>query len=185
MSGLRIEVRLDHDQALRGLEHLPGAVTAAVDAELGAIAQTGANLMKLRLAQNRSMARSTLANSIHAVKQGLMHWFVGPSVNYGRMVEEGTGPAAGRASYMPKVEHLEDYIRQRGGLRMQGKPGSTRRNRVLTEIRDRAWGLAMHIRRHGTRPHPFVAPTADRLRESVPTRVTAAVQRGLQQVFPA
>ncbi len=182
---LKINVKLDQEKTLQGLEHLPGAVGAEVDAELGRLAQEGAVMMKRRLAENRSMARTTLANSIHAVRRALMHWWVGPAVNYARAVEEGTGPAVGRPSYMPNPEHLEDYIRQRGGIRMAGKPGSSRRQRVINEIRDRAWGLAVHIRRHGTRPRPYVKPTAEQLNAIASARVTAAVQRGLQKVFPA
>ncbi|MDP3715970.1 MAG: hypothetical protein Q8R21_06120, partial [Burkholderiales bacterium] len=69
--------------------------------------------------------------------------------------------------------------------RMTGKPGSSRRQRAIDEIRDRAWGLAVHIRRHGTRPRPYVKPTAEQLNAITAARVTAAVQRGLQKVFPA
>lgn len=182
---LRIDIRIDHQKALQGLEHLPGTVIAEVDGEMGAIAEQGADMMKRQLAINRSMARTTLATSVRAERRAAMHWWVGPGLNYGRMVEEGTGPAAGRRSYMPDPERLQDYIRQRGGIRMTGKPGTSARQRAIDEIRDRAWGLAVHIRRHGTKPRPFVKPTAEQLRAIASTRVSEAVQRGLQKVFPA
>jgi hypothetical protein len=181
----RIDIRLDQEKALQGLEHLPGAVAAEVDAELGALAEQGAVMMKQRLAANGSMARTTLVTSIRAKREALMHWRVAPGVNYARAVEEGTGPAVGRPNYMPNPEHLEDYIRQRGGIKMAGKPGSSRRQRVINEIRDRAWGLAVHIWWHGTKPRPYVKPTAEQLRAIAPARVSAAVQRGLQKAFPA
>lgn len=189
MSNPIIDIKLDNRRVMAGLDHMDPAVERSVDAELGAIAQGAAVEMKTLLTINRSIARSTLLQSINAVKVGARHWFVGPSVNYGRAVEEGTGPAVGRASYMPNPQFLEDYVRQnRGdgrGIKMAGKPGSTARRQVLDKIRDRAWGLAVHIRKFGTKPHPFVAPTADKVRISAPPRVMAAVERGLQEAFRA
>lgn len=183
--GHRIVTTLDNAGALKGLQRIPEAVEWHVDAEIGAIAEQGAVWMKERLAANRSMARSILANSIRAARLALMHWFVSPGTNYARAVEEGTGPAVGKPNYMPDPKHLEDYVKQRGSIRLRGKPNSPTRRRVLDEIRERAWGLAIHIWWHGTKPQPFVAPTAEKLRTVAPDRVTGAVQRGLQEAFRA
>lgn len=170
---------IDNRAALQGLTRLPDAVVAEADAELGAIAEVGAAEMKRVIARNGSTARSVLVNSVSARQLAMMHWWVGPGVNYARAVNEGTGPAAGKPNYMPNPEHLEDYVRQRGRIRMGGKPGSRRRNAVLREIRDRAWGLAVHIWHHGTQPHNFVTPTAEHLQAILPARMAAAVDRGI------
>ena len=183
MSNLLIDIKIDNRRAMAGIDRMDPAVESSVDGELGAIAQGGALEMKLQLGRNRSMARSTLAYSIRAFRVQRLHWFVGPSVNYGRPLEEGTGPAVGKKSYMPNPANLEDYVKQRGNIGLSGKPGSTRRRQVLDQIRDRAWGLAVHIRKYGTKPHPFVAPVAEKLRTSAPPRVVAAVERGLQEAF--
>lgn len=186
MTGTVHIVQKIHNQGvLKGLQRLPDAIQAEVDAELGAIAKAGAGEMKQVMARNGSAADSTMINSVDARKLAIMHWWVGPSVNYARAVNEGTGPAAGKPNYMPDPEALEGYIKRRGNIRLKGKPGSSRRTQVLREIRDRAWGMAVHIWHHGTKPHNFVNPTADFIRGMLPARIAGAVQRGAQKAMPA
>lgn len=183
--GMRIDIKLDNEQVTRGLGRLDPTVEASVDRELDAIAQGAALDMKAALTRNRSLARSTLVLSVMSRRIGRLHYWAGPGTNYARIVEEGSGPAVGKPNYMPNPQYLEDYVKQRNNIKLAGKAGSARRRKVLDNIRDRAWGLAVHIWHHGTKPHPFVAPVAEKLRASAPPRVLAAVERGLQEAFRA
>ena len=122
-----------------------------------------ARAMRAKVEANKSVAFSNLLNSIgvfavHTEDQ--FNWFVRPSVNYAVEVEEGTGPAAGMERYFPDPKALEPYVKLRGGVTFTGRRGSAKRRGQEAEVRDRAWGLARFIFEHGTKPHPFAAPTA-------------------------
>ena len=162
----------------------PEVVTRHVDALLGRGAQEVAREEKLILVENKSMARSILANSIRALHPGPMHWQVRAGTDYARMVEEGTGPAAGRKAYMPNPVHLRDYIKQRSRITFKSaKAGSPKRRSLMQEVRDRAWGLALWIRKHGTKPHPFAKPALERKRSRLFELVNAGAAAGVAEVF--
>lgn len=180
-----IKVTIDNARVTEALAKAPGVIERHAEIGLQRGAEETAREMKAVLTTNRSAARSTLIQSIRAVRLEKLHYFVGPAVNYARMVEEGTGPAAGRRAYMPNPTFLRDYVKQRSGINFKGKPGSTRRRQAMDEIRDRAFALAVHIRRHGTKPHPFVAPTREKMQPRIRELVEPSVARGLREVFGA
>ena len=100
------------DEALR---RLPGVIETRVDLALDRGSQEF-----VREARSRApKARSALVNSILSRRLGEMHYEVSTGVNYARAVEEGTGPAVGKASYMPNPLLLQDYVKQRGGIALQ------------------------------------------------------------------
>ncbi len=183
MSGTEIRITLDDRLVAAGLAKAPGVIQRNVSDALSRGAEETAREMKAALVSNRSAARSALLLSIRPLRIGEMRYFVAPGVNYARMVEEGTGPAAGRASYMPDPSKLEDYVKQRAGITLKGRKGSASRRSQLAEIRDRAWGLALYIKEHGTKPHPFVAPTRDLMDPKIRVMVAAAVNKSLREIF--
>lgn len=183
MSGHEIKITVTNERLIEALERAPEVFERNVDAATWRGAEETAREMKLKLASNRSMARSILANSIRAIKVAVMHYFVAAGTAYARMVEEGTGPAAGQKPYMPNPVHLRDYVKQRSSIVFRAKPGTSARRQAMDEVRDRAWALAIYIKRHGTRAHPFVKPTRDKMEPRVRELVIEAVQKSLRQIF--
>lgn len=188
---IEVRIQIRNQAALAALGSYPGVLERHVGQEVEGLARWAAGRMKMILGANRSAASSDLIESINSEQLGPMHYFVGPHVAYGREVEEGTGPAAGRPSYMPNPVHLRAYVKQGGGgnpagrILLKGRPGSARRRQVMDEIRDKAWALAIYIKRHGTRPHPYIAPTAAELEARAPGRIEAAVERATREAFGA
>ena len=171
--------------AIAALRRIP----AVMEAHIGGAAYKGAGEvaqeMRLTLAKNRSVARAHLVNSINVHQAGRMGYDVVVGSDHARMVEEGTGPAAGRKSYLPNRENLEDYIKQRGKIVFSGRPGSKRRVAQEAEIRDRAMALAVHIRKYGTKPHPFAEPSLQAKKSRLFELFEAATVAGLAEVFGA
>jgi len=178
------KITVNSDQAAAAFAKAPEVMTRHVDAHLHRGAEEVAREEKLILAENKSMARSILANSIRALHMGPMHWQVRTGTDYARMVEEGTGPVAGRPSYMPNPVKLMDYVKQRARITFKSaKAGSPARRSLMRQIRDRAWGLAIWIRKHGTKPHPFAAPALERKRSRLFDLVHAGAAAGVAEVF--
>ena len=101
-----------------------------------------------------------------------------PGVAYAEYVHEGTGPAAGRASYMPPVSHLYAYVKGRAGVSFRNaKKGSAARSAQYDEIRDRAWALARYIQRHGTKPNRFMERTAAVMEKRAPEILAAQMAK--------
>lgn len=151
-------------------------------------AQETARAMRAKVEANKSVAFSTLLNSIGVFtvhSDAEFNWFVRPSVNYGVEVETGTGPAAGMARYFPDPKALEPYVKLRGGIGFTGRKGSRKRRAQEAEVRDRAGGLARFIFEHGTQPHPFAAPTAVEMAPRVIELLTAGAVAGAQAAIGA
>lgn len=127
---------------------------------------------------------STLTNSIIVRREFPLYVRVSSGVNYARAVEEGTGPAAGRARYYPNPDSLQQYILHSPKMRGHkwAKPGSTKRGAQELDIWFRSRALAWHIYHHGTKPQPFMAPAAEAKRSRVIELVNAAVYQGVREV---
>jgi hypothetical protein len=128
---------------------------------------------------------STLTHSIMASREGKLHFLVRAGINYARAVEEGTGPAAGRARYYPNPASLEQYLMH--SPRMRGyawaKKGSKKRAGQEASIRSRSRALARFIYEHGTRPRPFMAPALDEKDARIRQLVRLASIEGARGVF--
>ena len=171
-----------HDEVMQaGLREGPEHVIRHVEAAQLRGAQLIARTARLNAA--RHAAFSTLTNSIAARKVGELHFEVRAATNYARALEEGTGPAAGRAPYMPNPVHLQAYVKRRANIRWQGRPGSQRRRDLMREVRDRAWALAVHIRKHGTKPHPYMAPAAEQHRAQLLHEMRLGAYKGAAAAF--
>lgn len=180
---MELRHEISADKAIEAFRVAPSVLVAHIGGATLRGAQEVAREAKLILAENGSMARSTLANSIRVLTVGPMHHRVEAGTTYARMVEEGTGPAAGRKAYMPNPVRLRDYVKQRAAIRFTGRRGSARRRSQQDELRDRAFALAMHIKKYGTKPHPFMAPAAERKKSRVFALVQEAVNAGIAEIL--
>lgn len=146
----------------------PGnAFKAAFGPYLDRAAAEVARGMKRKIRDNRTTAFSNLVNSIHVEADGEYSRRVAPAVRHALMVERGTGPAAGQAKYFPDPRALEPWIR------LRNRPGKA-------TVRDRAWALARFISEHGTKPHPFAAPTAQEMTPRVVDLLTQGAVAGMK-----
>lgn len=113
--------------------------------------------------------QSILGNSIQPDTLSPLRRAVGAHVQYDRYVQEGTGPAAGKARYFPNVERLKPWIRQRHGLTGEA-------------LDDRAWRVARRIYQRGTQPQPYLQQTADAMRQRVETILSESAAEALNNV---
>ena len=186
-----IKIEIHNERALQAMERMPGLLETRVDFAMQRGAEELARKAMANLSLNRSMARSTLNNSIKASRVVApnvssaweVHWQVRAGVNYAASVEYGSGPAIGKPSYMPNSVFLRDYIKQRGNISFAAKQGSTARRAAIEDVRASAFLLARHIRRFGTKPHPFMEPARKemepRIRELVVKARDAAINEAL------
>ena len=106
---MNIAINIQNRRVNEALARLPGVIEGKADAAIWRGAEEFARAAKQKLVENKSAGRSTLINSVIARRLGQMHFEVTAGANYARMVEEGTGPAAGKKSYMPNPVFLRDY----------------------------------------------------------------------------
>ena len=166
---MELKVAIDDKTLQEAFARAPQRMERALDEGLSRAAEEVARAAKLKA----PTLFSSLVNSIRAVQEGRLHYAVYPAVSYAAAVEQGTRPGN-----MPPPEHLMGFIRSRGGYRGNlGKPGSPKRRRQMDEIRDRAGALAAHIKKHGTKAHPFMAPALSenesRLRQMIRMKLWA------------
>jgi hypothetical protein len=119
-----------------------------------------------------------LAGSIHV--NVLEEWVrqIAPGIDYAVCVERGTKPG-----YKPNLGSLIEYLRSKVRVEIGrfDRLGSKKRLSQEAEIEDRAGGLMTYIRRHGTKPHPFMAPAAESTRDRVIARLRAGAARAAQR----
>ncbi len=177
---MRIRHRIDDRQARAAFTRAPEVMERAIAVPL----EQGAKAIAVTARRNASRYDAFGGNreQIRVEKVSNLHFRVIADSAYARPLEEGTGPAVGRRMYMPDPETLEQYIKKRAGIRW-GRAGSRKRRSQEREIRDRAWGLALHILFHGTKPHPFMAPAAEEHRSELHRNVERGVWLGIAEVF--
>lgn len=190
MSDIRIQV--DSDQALWAFERAPDVMDRYV--RMGT--QAGADVVTAVAKENSSESGGfadvfgALRESIRTyVTEGLPEGKIGhesrASVKYAAWVEEGTGPAAGHARYYPDPDALLAVLRHSPRSRgyKWARKGSKKRGTQDVELwlRSRAWAMSIYAR--GTRPHPFMAPAAERSEARVREVIGAWVGQGIAEVF--
>lgn len=160
---MKINYTLSNEKTLASLERMPGVIGQQLEAALDRAAEEGAILMKLE--SSKHMVFGALTDSIKVASSALER-FITPSVNYAAAVEEGTGPAAGKARYFPNPDNLLDFIRQSPRVRgfSWARKNSKKRGEQDVELWFRSRALAMSIYMKGTKPAPFVAPTAEKMK---------------------
>lgn len=118
-------------------------------------------------------AFSQLVNSINVVRPGPLEGTVGPSVDYGQAVEEGTGvfgPEGVYSGEFPPVENILDWI---------GVVGLTP-NDPNYDQEDLAWAIATEIALTGTQAQPYLAPAFEKNIDRANRRFNEAIERSLQ-----
>jgi len=168
--------------ALDALARAPTVMDKHLEVALGRAAQETAK--EMRVAASERDVTGVLKNSIKVEASPLAR-FVTPSVNYAAAVEEGTGPAVGRARYFPNPDNLLDFIRQSPAVRgfSLARKGSAKRGEQELDVWFRSRALALSIYMKGTKPHPFVAPTADKMRDRFFAAMDRGVESGINEVM--
>lgn len=170
---MKLGIELDYKAARAAFEKAPAVMNRNLSRYLDRAAEEVAR--EARAAAPKAF--STLAQSINVYEEGGLSRLVAPSVNYARAVEEGTRPG-----YMPPTGPLMEWLKRRGSVRM-ARAGSKKRTAQEADLRDCAFGLARFIRAHGTKPHPFMKPTAEKMESRVHQLLREGAAAGVQEVF--
>lgn len=154
--------------------------------EVAVLAQQAARTMQRLVPKSRS----TLWKSIDVRKVGDMAYDVRPTVNYSEFVEYGVKPGGkGLPRFLdPASASIVDWLMShpsksgrtfdRSAVK-KARTGSRVMQAAMLALRDRYEGLAWHVRKHGVRAQPFVAPTAKEMEPLVLRRLNLAVRRVL------
>ena len=127
----------------------------------------------------------TNKQAIHVQEVGDLAFEVATGTNYARALEEGTGPAAGKARYFPDWTHLIDYVKTRSTRAGEAlkRAGSRARFFQEREFENRAFQLARFISHHGTQPVRFMARAAEAKESRLYQLVRQGSAAGIQEVF--
>lgn len=183
-----VRVVIDADKAIEAFRRAPDVLLK--HAARGT--ERAAHIIARSAKGKVSKVHSTLANSIN-VEQigGLGEAEVGhqaaPGVAYAPYVEEGTGPAVGRARYYPNPDALLDFISNNNTSRgfKWADTGSFVRLTQKLELFARARAMAWSIYMKGTKPAPFMGPATEENTEGAYRYVRMAVDQGIAEVFGA
>ena len=180
---LKTAIRIDDKLVIAALQRAPEVIERHAEQGL----ERGADEVA-RVARENAAPRDwlgTLKQSIHVEHPGPLHYAVATGTNYARAVEEGTGPAAGKAPYFPDWTALIPYVKSkatRGGERLK-RAGSNARFFQEREFENRAFQLARYISHHGTKPAPYMKPAKEATESRVRQLVRKAVFDGAREVF--
>jgi len=117
-------------------------------------------------------AFTTLTQSIGIERNGKLEGTVGPSVNYGQAVEEGTGifgPDGQPSGVMPPVENIHDWV----------KLVNLTPNDPSMDSADLAWAIARNIALEGTQAQPYMQPSYEDNRKEAERLLNAAINASL------
>lgn len=170
---MKFHTRINNAAALDAFQRAPLVMTRNVALKLW----RGALELAADLKRAAPKSLSTLTNAIRAKVISPLHMQVVIGTNYARQVSEGTRPG-----YMPPPQNLLAWVRRRSGIRKLARRGSPKRASQERELRDRAWGLALHIRRHGTKPNPYVENTLEAKRSRLQQLVDTGVADGIREL---
>jgi hypothetical protein len=129
--------------------------------------------------------QSGLVNSILSERIGEMHFVVSQGVNYGRAVEEGTGPAVGRPKYYPNVDNLYAVLQASPSSRRfaWAAKSSPKREGQRLELWFRARAWAWFIYQHGTKAQPHMRPALEQNRSVLMGLVSEGAANGIREMF--
>ncbi|MDD4926942.1 MAG: hypothetical protein PHF58_10620 [Methylotenera sp.] len=174
-------VKISDQQAHAAFKRAPSVVAQAIDVQLA----RGVEEVAREAKQLAPKFQSLLINSISASHTGLMQWEVAPGVNYAQAVEEGTGPAAGRARYFPNVQNLFQVLSTSPQIRRFSwkRAGSMARGNQEMQLMYRAHAWAWHIYNHGTPAQPYMLPALENKRSRLIELVQSGANDGAKAVF--
>lgn len=176
---MKLTYTVSNEETFASLERAPGVIGQQLEEALDRAALEGATLMRAEASKHDVFG--TLKESIK-IERAALERFITPSVNYAAAVEEGTGPAAGKARYFPNPDKLLDFIRLSPKARGFGwaRKNSKKRGEQDMELWFRSRALAMSIYMKGTKPAPFVAPTAEEMKSRFFAVMDDGVARGVR-----
>jgi len=180
---MKISYTIDSKAALDALARAPAVMDKNLEAALDHAALETEGEMRIRAGARDVFG--TLKESIEIRQLGPLQRFITPTANYAAYVEEGTGPAAGRARYFPNPDNLRDFIQQSPAVRGFGwaKAGGRKRGGQELEVWFRSRALARAIYMKGTQPHPFVAPTAEKMTPRFFALMDEGAQHGVEEIM--
>jgi hypothetical protein len=149
--------------------------------ELAGLAQQAARTMQRLVPKSRS----SLWKSIDVRQREELVYEIRPTLNYAQYVEDGVkrGGKGLPRFFDPASASIVDWLKshpQGGGFaKRTASMGSKVFQAANLALRDRYEGLALHVRKHGVKAHPFVEPTAREMEPIVLSRLNLAVRRVL------
>ena len=162
-----------------------------VESELRLELDDVAQKVAVRMRELAPKYQSTLIDSIRVYAPDTMSREIRPYVAYAPYVEDGVAPGG---KGLPKFgttasASIEAWLASKAPSSAMGphplvgkrKPRAGSRLFLAAQkaLRDRYYGLIMHIRLQGLEPQPFVATTAQEMEPIVLDRMNAAVRRVL------
>jgi len=163
-------------------------VSAATEHELAGELDALGQLVARRMRAKATKFRSLMAISVAMSKPEPLVRDIGPTVSYAAAQEEGVRPGGkGLPKFGdPEAADIVAWLRTKAfSGRSAPRPNSMAAVRADLELRDRYEGLAWHIRHHGVKASPFVAPALSELEGVIHVRLQAAAERALQQAGSA
>lgn len=158
-----VTIEINDAQVMSSWRRAPQVMAQHVNSGLDKAGMVMAEAAKARLRRNGSMGFSTLMDAIRPTSPAPFVREVRPGVKHAAFVEFGT-KASGK---LPAVRPLSEWIRIKSG-------GS--------DYRDRGWALAQHIKRHGTKAHPFLQPSFQENESKLMSIIRASVASGMAAV---
>lgn len=163
MSNFGASAHIDSAAVIAALRNMPQVMDKHLERGL----DRGAHEVAREEKRAAPKAFTTLTNSINVLRTRPMERVITPGVDYAEMVEQGTGPGGN-----PPMQSLLDWIRVK---RIEPRsPGM--------DLHDLAFVIGRSIREKGTRPHPFAAPTHQRMQDRVVELVRLSAINGLREV---
>lgn len=160
---MRLEVRYD-DAAARGAM---SKVHRVISRRLRFALERGAQELAREARGRAPKAFSTLTNSIRAMRENDLHWFVAPGVNYGAWVEGGRMP-------MRKTGFQNGLLEW---IKLKVAPGASGK-----ELDRLGFVIRRAIGRRGIHPHPFMAPAFEAKKARVVELANAAVREAVAEI---
>lgn len=160
---MRLDLRYDDAAARAALRKAPEIVARRLDQGI----ERGVQEVAREGRERAPKAFSTLTNSIRAQRQGVLHWFVAPGVNYAGNVEGGRRPGK-----MPGIGNgLLEWIK------LKVAPGASDK-----EIDRLGYVIARAIGRRGIDPQPYMQPAWDAKQARVVELADAGVRQAVAEI---
>lgn len=160
---MRLEVRYDDHVPRDMLRRAPDFFRR----RLGLALERGAQELAREARGRAPKAFSTLTNSIRAMRENDLHWFVAPGVNYGTWVEGGRMP-------MRKTGFQNGLLEW---IKLKVAPGASGKD--LDRL---GFVIRRAIGRRGIHPHPFMAPAFEAKKARVVELANAAVREAVAEI---
>lgn len=169
-----MELTLDTVDLRRAIALGPQALARHMDRGIDRVVRDWARDARLNSPESFGELRNSISFRRPSALEGIT--FVG--VDYGPMVEQGTGvygPEGLPSEILPPVENILDWVK---------KSGITPRNPGDDQV-DVAFAIAQSIAQGGTPAQPFLGPAFDDNRAAAERRLNAAIDAALAEIDAA